>query len=212
MLDFRLFGIRFSVSVGFFGLLCLMLYIDKTGLMLPTLLSTLFHEFGHLLSLLMLNLKPKGVVFKVGAISIIGSFALNTRGELFLNLAGPILNFLLFFIFFGCYLILGTAFTRDFALINLVLGVFNLLPVTGLDGGSIVSILLLKILKPLTANTVCIIISAITILLIFILGVNVFYTTKTNPSLILLSLYLVLGLLISKKQNSYCNIFKNRVK
>ncbi|MBQ5765036.1 MAG: site-2 protease family protein [Clostridia bacterium] len=212
MLDFRLFGIRFSVSVGFLGLLCLMLYIDKSGLMLPTLLSTLFHEFGHLLSLLMLNLKPKGVVFKVGAISIIGSFALNTRGELFLNLAGPILNFLLFFIFFGCYLILGTAFTRDFALINLVLGVFNLLPVTGLDGGSIVSILLLKILKPLTANTVCIIISAITILLIFILGVNVFYTTKTNPSLILLSLYLVLGLLISKKQNSYCNIFKNRVK
>lgn len=212
MLDFRLFGIRFSVSVGFLGLLCLMLYIDKTGLMLPTLLSTLVHEFGHLLSLLMLNLKPKGVVFKVGAISIIGSFALNTRGELFLNLAGPILNLLLFFIFFGCYLILGTAFTRDFALINLVLGVFNLLPVTGLDGGSIVNILILKTLKPFTANTVCIIISSITILLIFILGVNIFYTTKTNPSLILLSLYLVLGILISKKQNSYCNIFKNRVK
>lgn len=212
MLDFKFLGVNFSLSVGFLGTITLMLYIDKSGLMLPTLLSTLTHEFGHLLSLLVFNSKPKKVVLKVGSIGILGNFLLNKKGELFLYLAGPVLNFICFLLFLAVGQIFKTAFLMNFALINIVLCIFNLLPVMGLDGGSIIYLLICEKFKPSAVNIACLIISLITAALIFILGVNIFLTTKTNPTLILLALYLVLGLLMAKKQNNYCNISKNRVK
>lgn len=206
MIDFKFLGVNFSLSVGFLGLITLMLYIDKSGLMLPTLLATLAHEFGHLISLLIMRSKPKKIVLKVGTIGILGNFLLSKKGEIFLNLAGPILNLICFFIFFGLYQILGLLFFANFALINLILGIFNLLPVTGLDGGSAFFIFLCQKLNLKTANITCLITSIISIFLILVLGINVFYSTKTNPSLILLALYLILGLLMAKKQNNYCNI------
>ena len=39
MINFKIFDINFAVSVGFTGIICLMLYVDKVGLMFPTTLA-----------------------------------------------------------------------------------------------------------------------------------------------------------------------------
>lgn len=200
-------GIKFGVTVGFFGIICLMLYIDKSGLMLPTLLATLTHEFGHLLALLLLKHKPQKVILKVGAVLIVGNFNLTPLGELFLNLAGPFINLILFLTFWYACHPYNIPFITNFALINLVLGIFNLLPVTGLDGGSILYLLLSKKLNHNTLNLTCLLLSLSAAVFILFFGVKVFINTKTNPSLILLGLYLILSILISKKQKNYCNIY-----
>ncbi len=207
MIHFNFLGIKFGVTVGFFGIICLMLYIDKSGLMLPTLLATIIHEFGHLLALLLLKHKPQKVILKVGAVLIVGNFNLTPLGELVLNLAGPFINLILFLIFWYTCHPYNIPFITNFALINLVLGVFNLLPVTGLDGGSILYLLLSKKLNHNTLNLTCLLTSLGTAVFILFFGVKVFINTKTNPSLILLGLYLILSILISKKQKNYCNIY-----
>lgn len=207
MIYFNFLGVKFGVTVGFFGIICLMLYIDKSGLMLPTLLSTIIHEFGHLLALLLLKFKPQKVILKVGAVSIVGRFNLTTLGELFLNFAGPFINLILFLFFWYVRRFLAPPFITNFALINLVLGIFNLLPVMGLDGGSILYLLLAKKLKHNALNLTCLLLSLSTAVFILFFGVNIFINTKTNPSLILLGLYLILSILISKKQKNYCNIY-----
>jgi len=212
MTDFKIFGIEFKVSVGFVGILCLMLYIDKVGLMLPTIIAIIVHEMGHIVALTLFKSKPERIELKVGALGICGNYILRRSQEVIMLAAGSILNIILFAALYIIYFFCESNSVLNFSLVTLVVGIFNILPIIGLDGGSILNILLGCFLKRKTSNTILYIFSVITVMVIILFGFYVFADTKSNISLILLGLYLFLGILMSKKQKNDCKMPLNIVK
>ena len=199
MIDFIIFGIKFRVSLGFLGLICLMLYIDKSGLILPVIFAVILHEAGHLLALLLLKCKPERVELKVGAVGILGKFPLKPKGEFIMFLSGSSVNIFCFSVLYIIYCFSKNPQILNYSLVMLVVGVMNLLPVIGLDGGSLIKIFLSSFLKISTAKRITVVFSIVTSIAITVLGINIFLNTKTNPSLVLLGIYLFLKILILKK-------------
>lgn len=125
MFTFKLFNIKFRLEFSFFFTVSILsLYREKiTGL---ALLACLLHEAGHILAM---KFRVSLVTFSASGIKITPKTG-ETKSlakEIFILLAGPSVNFLLFLLF-------GEG---EFGAINLVLMIYNLLPINSLDGGRI---------------------------------------------------------------------------
>ncbi len=212
MISLTVLGINFGVSVGFVGILSLMLYVDRVGLMLPAMLAVILHELGHLIALLAFKERPRRVELRVGAVAIIGNFALTSKSRFIMLLAGSGFNFILFAILYFLFFISKAVYLLNFSLVMLVVGILNLLPIMGLDGGEILKLILLKFLKTKTANAITFVVSFIFVLLIIMLGFYILTDTKSNISLIIFGIYLFLGILMSKKKKNDCKMPQNIVK
>ena len=114
------------------------------------------HEFGHLLIGIFLRFKPKGIRINPFGLSICFSVnyseyskkiknirSINLK-KMFIAMAGPITNFLIaiFFIFFDMDLF--SCLREKIIYSNLIIGLFNLIPIYPLDGGRIIKSLVHK--------------------------------------------------------------------
>lgn len=134
---FKFFGTEIYISFLFCAVICFMLATDRTGYCLPTLFAALLHECGHLFLMWVFECQPKSIRLVPASISITGSFPRKKYGEFFVSLAGPLVNIFLFVSLYINYKITKSNVSLNFAAINLVIGLFNLLPVKGLDGGTL---------------------------------------------------------------------------
>ncbi len=181
-------------------MLCLMLLIDKTGFMIMALEAIFLHELGHIIMLCCMGCKPKKIELKVGAAVIGGRFTLSKKGEIFVAVAGSAANLFIFVILFVAFCLWGNAVVLNRSLVMLIIGVFNLLPIQGLDGGTVIFQLIVGRFRQNRVKIITLTLSVVFIGMIFLLGIMIFISSKNNPSLILLSLYLIFGILLSKKQ------------
>ncbi len=190
MISVKFFGAEIKFSVGFFCALSFMLYVDKTGMMLLTLKASLFHEFGHILAIYLLGFAIKKIELRLGAFLICGNFDYSLNQELLVSLAGPLANLTLSLICCFLYKVLNFK-TLTEALLMLVMGLFHMLPIIGLDGGTALKCILLKFFKTKNVLIIQKIISLVLIFALILLGFAILLTTKNNPSLVLLGLYLL---------------------
>lgn len=200
MINFKFLKTKFSISVGFVGLICLMLYIDRSGLILPSFLASLIHETGHIFCLLIFKTHIEKISLKIGTAEIKGNFLIPRKSEIIMTFFGPFFNLLFFILTLFLYLHFKNIGLLNFSLINLILGVFNLLPIFSLDGGTVLFLLLSSKMSASLSKKIYIIISFITLTSLFVLGLFVFFKTKTNPTLILLCVYLLFSILLSKNK------------
>jgi stage IV sporulation protein FB len=138
---------KVSVSGGFGILLAVLLFLDEQNIVPWALLACFLHELGHLFVIYLL-----GGTVQAFHLSIIGAEMIPARKRLFsyteelmIAAGGPVMSFvcaLLIAFFAKRYGGSETIFL--FSGLNLVAGLFNLLPVGPLDGGRILKILLLK--------------------------------------------------------------------
>ena len=161
---------------------------------LQCIISVIFHESGHLISMILCKFKVSGVELRLFEIKILENNRLlnNLYCDIFVTLMGPCINILLFFIFIH--------FWKSFAYINLFLGVFNLLPCNNLDGGQLIYLLLCKKLPQKSIEIIIDIMTVITFLPVFIIGLLVLFQSKNNFSLLFISLYLILSLFLRDKK------------
>lgn len=105
-------------------------------MILSSVLFSLLHECGHLAAMLWFDCKPQEIRFAAFGMEIrrAAGIRMSYRQEMLVLLAGPAINLILAVIF-----TLGGVFFQaglpDTAVVNLILGAFNLLPVSGTDGG-----------------------------------------------------------------------------
>ncbi len=146
----KIFGIPVQLHWTFLGLMFLALVLLVTssgGLFLFSLIILLFicvliHEFAHSIVALRNGIKVKKIILlPIGGASVIDLSNVKPRLEFKISLAGPATSIALGLIFLPLYLIspgglLGQALQFLFE-INLLLGVFNLLPGFPLDGGRV---------------------------------------------------------------------------
>lgn len=134
---------RFSLHPSFILWSSLLFYL-RPELVLPFLGAALLHELGHCAALCLMGRPPENVTLTFFGARMETSF-LSYRQTLLAAAAGPLLSLLLglslpVFPMLGAY--------------SLFLGLFNLLPIAGLDGGKILKSLLLLYLPPELAEPV----------------------------------------------------------
>jgi len=105
--------------------------------------SVLLHELGHSLMAIGQGIQVNSItLFLFGGVAAIERESKTPLGALLVAIAGPLVSFSLFGLFslLSNYLppqSLVEYITSDLALINLILGVFNLIPGLPLDGGQV---------------------------------------------------------------------------
>lgn len=195
-MKFKIFSTEINVSFFFMAVLTLALIIDKTGFILPVFLATAFHEVGHLAAMFVLHCQPKKINLIPGSIQIVRGFGVKTQGEFFILLSGPLSNLVFAALAFVLYYFLRLPYLISFSAVNLLIFAFNMLPVRGLDGGSILYLTLSKILSNSKCEVILDILSLLCGVLAVFLGVSGILMGKINLSLAVLGLYVIIGVII----------------
>ncbi len=194
----KLLGTEIYISFLFTAIIAFIIATDRTGLCLPTFFAVLLHETGHLIAMWICDCQPKSIRLVPASISITRDFSSKTNGEIIIALAGPAVNILLFASLFVNYKMTGFPFSADNALINLAVGVFNLLPVKGLDGGTVMFLILNRFLNCQKAEGIIKIITVLFALSFAVLGVTVLINGRDNISILIFAIYLLIGVFIKQ--------------
>lgn len=191
-MKFKIFGTQIYVSFLFSAVIAFMLATDKTGLVIPTLFASLIHEAGHLFAMWVCECQPKSIRLIPASVQITRGFSAKPQGELAVSLCGPMANLVVFAVLIVNYLCFKNISVLSFAILNLVLCIFNLLPVNGLDGGTLLTILLSKNTEPYRAQGIVRIITAVMSAVVFLLGVYLWTCGKLNISVFIVAVYLLM--------------------
>ena len=159
-------------------------------------LAVIIHESGHLLAMLKCGHAPERIKISAFEIKIFDSKrqSRSEKQNFFIIFSGPAVNFICFIPFYLLYL-LGNEFVLPFAISNLSVGLFNLLPVLSLDGGQLIFIILRQRVGADKAEKIVDIITFITIIPLAALGFIVLFESKYNFSLLFVCVYLIVSLL-----------------
>lgn len=188
---FKLFNIEFQISVPFAVMFAFLLVTDKTGLMSASLLAVVLHEIGHLIWMKKCRTAPKSVKMSLGGVLMVGSAFCTARESISIALAGPVVNFLFAVAFYSLGLYFDNLLLVAFGVVQFLVGAINLLPVKGLDGGTVLRVLALKYCKRNVDLTVKLVSFCVSVA-ILVLGIAVAVKNTLNPSLLLLGIYLII--------------------
>ncbi|MGE3164886.1 MAG: site-2 protease family protein [Planctomycetota bacterium] len=113
------------------------------GLMVSMFACVLLHELGHSVAALALGFPVQSITLTpIGGVAALTAMPRNPWHELLITIAGPAVNFVLAAIFFVANGLWANVFFSWLVVMNLVLGIFNLLPGFPMDGGRILRALL----------------------------------------------------------------------
>ena len=126
----NLFFLLLAIVYGYFGMLQEIIVIFA---------SVIIHEFAHTLIGLLLGIKVVEIeILPFGGQAQIESFhGLDPDKEIYVALAGPLCSLSLAALFYFLPLIPSSSYLQLLIKLNLLLGLFNLIPCLPLDGGRI---------------------------------------------------------------------------
>ena len=189
------------ISFPFWALITALLLLGDSLTMCWGLLAAFIHECGHIFAMFLKKSKPTQICFRAFSVDIIDSNRLqrDSNSDLFILLAGPLTNLNTAMMLLTLHSLFNFCFLKAFALANLFLATFNLLPIEPLDGGQILLILLLRKLKLRVAEKIALALSFLTLFPLAAVGFFVLLHSKYNFSLLFLSCYLMAVLLLKNK-------------
>lgn len=140
----RIFGIDINLHWTFLLLMFFFLLISFKIFLLFVLLfiCVLIHELSHSYTAIKNKIKVKEIVLlPIGGISVIDDMGISPRTEFNVAIAGPLMSFLLGGLF-GIAVVFTppgdiTFFLQSLFILNIALGVLNILPAFPLDGGRV---------------------------------------------------------------------------
>ncbi len=189
---FHIKNVRIEITFLFFAMISFVISLKAPANVLITIFSSFLHEIGHLVFLCQTGNYPQCVRLELTGINIIRNIhsSVSIRDEIVISLGGPAVNG---FVFAVCCIIL--VFTESVlvltsACVNLILMIFNLLPVKRLDGGAILYYLLSSFFDMHICTKILNIVSAAFIFLIYLWGFYVFVCSGYNISVIIIAIFL----------------------
>lgn len=141
MIRLRLGSCLLNFDFTFFAVMALFCCLDSDGFGFLSVSACVLHEFGHLIAMKIKRERVSGITFYGGGIKISRE---KQSSSVLVILGGVAVNFTLAAI---C-LFTNYSFVNIFGVINLVIGLFNMLPISCLDGKQLLDLLLLKLLPP----------------------------------------------------------------
>lgn len=213
---------RFRIDLKIFLFLLLFYFTRQIEIYVIMIFFVVVHELGHLLMGLMLKMKPERIELMPFGLSI--SFKVNVqdinkkRGngnqqvfkEILVASAGPLTNLIILiftYVFFG-----NSNFSSLVIYANLLILIFNLLPIYPLDGGRILNGILHILFGRLEARRLSFDISmVVTIVLTAVSSIGILYFHNIAIFLIVLYVWLIVlkeNIIYSRIKKLYQNMEK----
>lgn len=199
---------KIKIDFKVFLLIFCYLITNKIRVFSVILFFILIHELAHILSGIILGLKPKKINFTLAGFSIefeekivknyISKSKTRLKNKIIIDLSGPIVNLILSIIF----ILLRNP---DFTYANLLIFLVNIMPILPLDGGRVLKNILLYKYTFRTVNSVIVEISRINLIILTLIGSIIIVHLK-NPLIVIFIIYLW-GQFIKEKH--YSNMIKN---
>ncbi|MBR5922429.1 MAG: site-2 protease family protein [Clostridia bacterium] len=195
---FSLFGTKIYVSFLFAATVSFMLATDRTGLVIPTLFAVLIHEVGHLFTMYVSDSAPKEIRLIPASVQIIEDYRRPQKSRAVISLSGPLAN-----VAVGSAIYINACFTGSqtamkFAIINGVVAAFNMLPVSGLDGGRLLLIFLCRKRELYSSMRILSIVTAVLAAAVFLSGVYLIVSGNANLSVFIVALYLAVCAILKR--------------
>ena len=166
------------------------------------------HEYGHYFMAKHYGYQMNSIVFSLSGAGITTNNKFAEKHDIIISMCGPIVNLILITITICLWWIfpLSYLYTYDFLIANLVVMLFNLMPIYPLDGGRIIiNILTLKgksYKRCLILNRIICILLSVILFLLFV--ISLFF--KPNYNLLITSAFLAINTISSDKNNYYDRI------
>ncbi|MDR0404312.1 MAG: site-2 protease family protein [Oscillospiraceae bacterium] len=201
-MEFNIRGLKIVASFESVALLAftLILFESSGNCSAWTILAVVLHEFGHIFAMCVFKSKPQKVCLGNLNVAIIDQkrYERSFEQDIFILFSGPFANIIASLVFYVFYLVLHEDWFFRAFLPNIFLGIFNLLPIICLDGGQILFYIICTKLDETKAKKITFVTSALTLTPLTILGIFMILGNKTNFSLILLSIYLLIAIFIKR--------------
>lgn len=180
----------------------LLIIFENSGTAFAGIAAAALHEAGHIAVMVYFGTAPEAINFNLFDIAIIdGKRHMRSTGQdLCIICAGVLFNTVFSAIFFAVYCVFKAQLLYTLFAANLFLGVFNALPVESLDGGQALYVVLLNKIGERRACFYTLIVSFIVVLPMAILGFLLVLKSAYNYSLLLVSCYLTVMLLLKKSR------------
>lgn len=182
-------------------ILMLMLILQPSGIVLSALGAAVLHELGHLLAAAILGVPLRSLdVGMFGASLKVRGVLISYPKEFFLCAAGPAMNFIsaLAVVLLSEHRGYYTEAGEWFASVSLMLGILNLLPAEGFDGGRMLSVAVTLLFGPRVSARLLAASTFLSILILWMLSVYLLIRFGTSLSLFVFTLSLFYRLFIEK--------------
>lgn len=189
-MSFRIADLRVYLGYEVVAAITAVLILDRENRVICCFAAALLHEIGHILMMRLTGVRVRGLRLRLFDVLIEADAPDSFRDDVLITLGGVTVN-----------LILAAALapvSMRLSLPHLVLGVFNLLPVMSLDGGHLLSICLARRFSPRVCDAVIRVTTFVFMLPLMIAGIYILLNSGYNYSLLLISLYLLVILLLKK--------------
>ena len=190
-MKFTLFGTKIYISFFFMAAITAMLATDRTGYLLPTLFAIIIHEAAHLFMMWVQDCAPLSIRLIPASVQINRKISFSPKNDILIAVAGPIANIVMFGCLYFNYVAFGKFSVLCYALLNLIIALFNLLPVRGLDGGTILYNILCKFNGHEKAVLIMRIITLILAVAVIFAAVSLTFRNRFNISIYIVGIYLL---------------------
>lgn len=196
----RIGNLYIIVSIPLCCVMTAIVLFDTSQTVILGCIAAVLHETGHLIFMKCFDSFPKKIKISLFDIAIIDSNKYNRslNKELLITLGGVMMNLISALICFGLYLVFRYNFLWILTGANILLLVYNLLPVDTLDGGQALYLILSSKLSEKTVERIMFVISLIVLLPCTVIGFLLLLRSKYNFTLLLTSLYLIAVILMKK--------------
>lgn len=184
----RLKGVSLFVGYEAAAALTAALLLDRGNHVVCCFFAAMLHELGHLLMMCRCGVRVEAVSVRLFDILIEADSPAKKRDDIMVTLGGVAANFL--------FAILLFPLSEKLSLPNLMIGVFNLLPVMGLDGGHLLVLLLSERFSHKVCQAVLYGCSALFMIPFLFFGFLFLLRSGYNYSLLAIALYLPAALLV----------------
>ena len=166
------------------------------------ILFSLLHEAGHLLAIVLCGEKPDTVRFGIFGMTIIrkNDITQDYKKEFITAVSGHRMNFFLLFVFVLLYAFDSKDIFLEMAAINLIIGLFNIMPVFSLDGGRALESLLLERLPSDKSEKIITAVSVVFLVPMNFFGFYILIKSGYNFTFLAISIYLSVMLFIKNSR------------
>ena len=213
---------QFKIDLKIFLFLILFYFTKQVQTYALIIIFAIIHELGHLLAGLLLGMKPESIELKPYGLSIsfkliptnynkkIAKGNLLVVKKIFVALSGPLTNLIMIIIIFNMHINIWDNLICIYA--NLLIMVFNLLPIYPLDGGRILKGILHIFLGKLESEKYINNISFVCLLIITLISSIAIYYIKNIAIFLMIillwSLYIKQDIIHKRKMKIYNLIAK----
>lgn len=200
---------RIRIDLKIFIFAIIFYFTKQIGVYTMMLLFAILHELGHLLAGIILKMKPEKIELTPFGLSISFQYGVEEYNKkikkanllalkkIGIAIAGPITNIIIIIV--ASYLKIGIITKAIILYTNLLIIIFNLLPIYPLDGGRILNGILHIEFGLKKGRKYTHIISNISIIILTLISIPIIYKTKNIAILVILVFLWCIVLVENKK-------------